>query len=117
MREEVERLEHHAHIGPVPGEVAAFGGQRLAIDVDRPESMGSSRLIVRQRVDLPLPEGPTTTRTSPRSMLRLTSRRTCRSPKLLLTFSRVRSVRAHPDPDCWAAVLLFVMARVARAAK
>jgi hypothetical protein len=50
------------------------------------------------------------TRTSPRSRLRLTSRRTCRSPKLLLTSSRVRSARAEPDPDCWAAVLLLVMA-------
>ena len=79
----------------------------------RPESMGSSRLIVRHRVDLPPPEGPTMTRTSPRAMLRLTARRTCRSPKLLPTFSRARSGWAHPGPGGRAVVLLFVMARAA----
>src|SRR5262249_55506000 len=83
-------------------------GSGLPSNRMRPESMGSSRLIVRHRVDLPPPEGPTMTRTSPRSMLRLTARRTCRSPKLLLTSSKARSVRAHPGPDGWAAVLLVM---------
>ena len=52
------------------------------------------------------------TRTSPRSMLRLTARSTRRSPKLLLTSSSFRSVWAHPDPVGWVVVLLFVMARL-----
>ena len=45
-----------------------------------PESMVSRRLMVRHMVDLPEPEGPTTTSTSPLWTVRLTSFRTCRSP-------------------------------------
>ena len=45
-----------------------------------PESMVSKRLMVRHMVDLPEPEGPITTTTSPRSTERLMSLRTCRSP-------------------------------------
>src|SRR5919199_5175314 len=52
-----------------------------------PELIGSSRLIVRHSVDLPEPDGPTTTTTSPRSTDRLTSRSTCNSPNHLLTRS------------------------------
>ena len=50
-----------------------------------PESMVSSRLIVRHSVDLPEPDGPSTTTTCPRSTSRLTSLSTCRAPKCLLT--------------------------------
>src|SRR5215218_5656002 len=52
-----------------------------------PPSIGSSRLIVRHRVDLPDPDGPTTTTTSPGSTSRSTSWSTCRSPNHLLTRS------------------------------
>ncbi len=38
-----------------------------------PASMGSIRLMVRMRVDLPEPEGPQTTTTSPVAMVSLTS--------------------------------------------
>ena len=50
-----------------------------------PLSMVSSRLIARQRVDLPDPDGPITTTTSPRLIVWLMSCRTCRSPNHLLT--------------------------------
>src|SRR6478609_545104 len=50
-----------------------------------PESMGSSRLIARHNVDLPEPDGPSTTMTCPRSTFRLMSLSTCRLPKCLLT--------------------------------
>ena len=50
-----------------------------------PVSIGSSRLIARHSVDLPDPDGPITTTTSPLPMDRLMSFRTCRSPKCLLT--------------------------------
>src|SRR5829696_5137384 len=50
-----------------------------------PDSMGSSRLMVRHNVDLPEPDGPNTTMTCPRSTSRLMSLSTCRSPKCLLT--------------------------------
>src|SRR5882757_4258916 len=50
-----------------------------------PESMGSSRLMVRHKVDLPEPDGPSTTITSPRSTSRSMSLSTCRAPKCLFT--------------------------------
>jgi hypothetical protein len=53
----------------------------------RPDSNVSRRLIVRHSVDLPEPDGPRTTMTSPRPTVRLMSLSTCRSPKCLLTFS------------------------------
>src|SRR6266511_3212307 len=56
-----------------------------------PESMGSSRLMLRHRVDLPDPEGPITTTTSPRSTVRSTSRKTCSDPNHLLTPSSMMS--------------------------
>ena len=52
-----------------------------------PESIVSSRLIVRHSVDLPDPDGPITTTTWPRFTLRSTSLSTCRSPKCLFTRS------------------------------
>src|SRR5690348_230641 len=52
-----------------------------------PESMVSSRLMVRHNVDLPEPDGPSTTITWPRSTFRLMSLSTCRAPKCLLTAS------------------------------
>ena len=44
--------------------------------VIRPEPIGSSRLMQRQRVDFPDPDGPMTTTTSPRPTVRSMSRRT-----------------------------------------
>ena len=59
------------------GEVVVVIGPSMRIS---PESMVSRRLMVRHMVDLPEPEGPITTTTSPRSTERLMSLRTCRSP-------------------------------------
>src|SRR6478736_8362029 len=50
-----------------------------------PESMGSSRLMVRHKDDLRDPDGPSTTITSPRSTSRSMSLSTCRAPKCLFT--------------------------------
>ena len=54
----------------------------MAID---PDSKVSRRLMVRQSVDLPDPDGPRTTTTSPLSTVRSMSLSTCSSPKCLLT--------------------------------
>ena len=61
-----------------------------------PLSIVSSRLMVRHSVDLPDPDGPMTTTTSPRLMLTLMSRRTCRSPKCLSTWSSTTSGSSVP---------------------
>ena len=50
-----------------------------------PPSIGSSRLIVRHSVDLPDPDGPSTTTTSPRATSRLMFRSTGSDPKRLWT--------------------------------
>src|SRR5690606_24246386 len=50
-----------------------------------PESIVSRRLMVRHSVDLPDPEGPMTTTTSPRCTVRLMFFRTWSSPNHLLT--------------------------------
>src|SRR5215217_6010391 len=50
-----------------------------------PDWMVSSRLIARQSVDLPEPEGPRTTTTSPERIVMLIFCKTCRSPKYLST--------------------------------
>src|SRR6476469_1893329 len=50
-----------------------------------PESIGSSRLMARHNVDLPDPDGPSTTMTWPRGTSRLMSLSTWRSPKCLST--------------------------------
>ncbi len=52
-----------------------------------PLSIVSRRLIVRHSVDLPDPEGPITTTTSPRWIVRSMSWSTCNAPKCLLTLS------------------------------
>ncbi len=54
-------------------------------NVISPESIGSSRLIVRHSVDLPDPDGPMITTTSPRPTVVSTSRSTCSGPKCLFT--------------------------------
>ena len=56
-----------------------------------PLSTVSSRLMVRHSVDLPEPDGPMTTTTSPRPTTRSTSLSTCSAPKCLLTPSRTTS--------------------------
>src|SRR5882757_7828492 len=71
-----------------------------------PESMVSRRLMVRHNVDLPDPDGPSTTMTCPRSTVRLMSLSTCKLPKCLLTpwietigpASRVVSLGAAAPP-------------------
>ena len=58
------------------------GSPSMAIS---PFSIDSRRLIVRQSVDLPEPDGPMTTTTSPRAISRSMSCSTCSSPNHLLT--------------------------------
>ena len=60
-----------------------------------PLSMLSSWLTVRMSVDLPLPEGPQTTTTSPCFTSRLTPLMTCRSLKCLCTFLNL--IMLFPD--------------------
>src|SRR5690606_9218545 len=50
-----------------------------------PESIGSSRFTARHSVDLPDPDGPSTTATCPRGIVKLIFRNTCSSPKYLST--------------------------------
>ena len=66
-------------------------GSGLPSRVIVPSWMVSRRLIARHSVDLPDPDGPITTTTSPRWMVWLMSFRTCRSPNHLLTPSRTTS--------------------------
>ena len=68
-------------------------GSGLPSIVIVPESIVSRRLMVRHSVDLPDPEGPMTTTTSPRAMVRSMSWSTCSSPKCLLTSSRTTRTR------------------------
>nr|BFF24395.1 hypothetical protein GCM10025732_23600 [Glycomyces mayteni] len=85
MREEVEVLEHHADVGAQVGERAAFGGEGLPFTVIEPASTVSRRLMVRHSVDLPEPEGPMRTTTSPSSTVRSMSLSAWRFPKCLFT--------------------------------
>ena len=94
MREQVEGLEDHADVGPEVGERLALLGQRWPSMVMVPDSIVSSRLMARHRVDLPEPEGPRTTTTSPLRTLRLMSCRTCSSPKCFST--SVSTTRGSP---------------------
>ena len=81
MGEKVERLEDHADVSTEVGELLALGRQFFAIDLDRSaEVIVSRRLIVRQSVDLPEPEGPITTTTSPAFTVRSMSVRAWKSP-------------------------------------
>ena len=67
------------------------GGSGRPSKTISPEWIGSSRLIVRQSVDVPDPEGPMTTTTSPVSTARSMSRSTWSVPKCWVTPSRVTS--------------------------
>ena len=60
-------------------------GSSLPSMVIVPDSIVSRRLMARHRVDLPEPDGPMTTTTSPAPTVRSMSWRTWRSPKCLLT--------------------------------
>ena len=75
---------------PISARVAASSlpscGSGLPSMRTSPESMVSSLLMVRQSVDLPEPEGPITTTTSPLPTLRLMSLSTWRLPKCLSTW-------------------------------
>src|SRR5690606_21869976 len=66
-------------------------GSSCPSNVIVPESIVSNRLITRHSVDLPLPDGPTTTTTSPRRRLRSMSLSTWSDPKCWLTRSGLTS--------------------------
>ncbi len=58
MREEVERLEHHADLAADRVQRAQIVGQLRAVDDDVALLVLSSRLMQRIIVDLPEPDGP-----------------------------------------------------------
>ena len=68
-----------------PARALPSSGSRSPSTSMSPLSIGSSRLIARHSVDLPDPDGPSTTTTWPDATSRLMSRRTWRSPKCLST--------------------------------
>ena len=59
-----------------------------------PEVISSSPATMLSSVDLPQPEGPTSTRNSPSSTEMLVSWSTCTEPKDLVTFSMSRKPMA-----------------------
>src|SRR4051812_2024483 len=69
-----------------------------------PELMSSSPAIIRSRVDLPQPDGPTKTTNSPERMSRSTPLITSSAPKLLRICVSVTSAMAassfHGEGDC-----------------
>ena len=73
-------------------------GSRLPSTSISPESIGSSRFIVRHSVDLPDPEGPITITTWPVGTSRSMSRSTCRSPKCFCT-SRMEIIGGREAPS------------------
>ena len=74
-----------------PGPEVGSGEPSIRIS---PSSIVSSRLMARHRVDLPEPEGPSTTTTSPAETERSMSLRTWRSPKCFCTPRSVTSSAA-----------------------
>ncbi len=75
MREQVEVLEDEADPAAQPVEVGALSFPWTDMPSKRmsPDWISSSRLMVRIRVDLPEPDGPQTTTTSPRATSAFTS--------------------------------------------
>ena len=65
MREEVEGLEDHADVRAQVGQRLALLRELPAVDGDRAGLEGPRRLIVRQSVDFPEPDGPIRMTTSP----------------------------------------------------
>ena len=58
MREQVERLEHDPDPPPDPVDVDALAVISSPSTKIRPASIGSSRLMQRSSVDLPIPDAP-----------------------------------------------------------
>jgi hypothetical protein len=84
---EFKTLEHHAHARTQLGQIGAGVHERHAIDMDAALLGPAPRpLTVLMRVDLPEPEGPQTTTTSPLLMLTEQSLSTCTGPYHLETF-------------------------------
>jgi preprotein translocase subunit SecY len=65
VREQLEVLEHHAHAAAQLGQVGLGVVQLMPSTTMSPFWKGSSALMVLISVDLPEPEGPQTTTTSP----------------------------------------------------
>ena len=89
--EDIEVLEHHAHLLTVQVDVDTLCGDVLAFKKDFPLSGISSRFRQRRKVLLPPPDGPMMETTSPLEMCSLTPLSTWSSPKLLCKSKR-RSV-------------------------
>jgi hypothetical protein len=65
VREQLEVLEHHADAGAQARQVGLRVADRNAVDRDAPCWKGSRPLTHLISVDLPEPDGPQTTTTSP----------------------------------------------------
>ena len=80
--EQIEGLEHHAHMGAVGRRVDAPPGDVLAVVAESRRQVGvSSRLMHRSSVDLPEPEAPMMEVTSPLATVKSMSRSTSWLPK------------------------------------
>ena len=66
---------------------ARIEGDILAVEQDRPEVGSSSPAIMRSVVVLPQPEGPSMTKNSPSSTVKVESLTATKSPKALCRFS------------------------------
>jgi hypothetical protein len=86
VREQLEVLEHHAHARAQLRQVGLRVGDGGAVDDDVAFWNGSSALTHLIRVDLPEPDGPQTTITSPFLTSVLQSVSTWKSPYHLLMF-------------------------------
>ena len=63
-------MEHHPNVGPVAGQGLAFPGEWLAVDEHLAAVDRLQPVMQRMSVDLPDPEGPSRTTTSPFSTVR-----------------------------------------------
>src|SRR5271157_5168545 len=78
--------------------MSVFGSARsMPSTISRPLLIGSRRFIVRIRVDLPDPEGPQITTTSPLCTCKFMSLRTCMCPNHLCT--PTKRIMPYPKPE------------------
>jgi hypothetical protein len=93
VREQLEVLEHHAHAAAQLGQVGLGVAMLMPSTTMSPFWKGSSALTVLISVDLPEPDGPQTTTTSPFWMVVVQSVSTWKLPYHLETF--LMSIMAH----------------------
>ena len=97
--EQVEMLEHHADFAAVGIDVGPRSARSTPSMLTEPSSNSSRPFRQRRKVDLPEPDGPITTSTSPLATRVLTSS-TARTtwPRVSKTFSRLRTSITLSEP-------------------